>query len=397
VSGLRRLGARLIGIADDPADEDDVRLRKRIGVAAGYITILAPASLPIQAQGHPISWPLAASLSAFSVVNLLILAKTRNFDRYVIALIATGPVFVPAANALGGGITGSSPGIVWIFLVPAYAILALGPRRATPWFLVYLITMTFMVVTDPWARSSIPPAPYAARIFGLTFNTVVPLMIVFLLLRYTDVRRRMAEARADELLTNAIPASIAKRLKRGEERIAEAYPHTTVLFADIASFTPWATRTDPARIVGLLDDLITRFDAAAAECGVEKIKTMGDAYMAVAGAPIQNDRHAEAGLSLARRMLVIAAAWREEHAVELELRIGLASGPVVGGVIGQRRILFDLWGDTVNTAQRMESFGVPGRIQVAATTRVLLGDAHRFEERAISVKGLGEVTAYLVG
>ena len=397
MAGIRRLGARLIGIADDPADEDDVRLRKRIGVAAGYITILAPTALPIQAQGHIVSWPLAAALSVVSVGNLLVLARTRAFDRYVRILLGVGALFVPAATALGGGITGSSTGMVWAFAIPAYAILALGPRGAMPWFGVYLLDVLVMVVTDPWARDTFGTAPYWVRIFGWTQNTVMPLTIVFLLLRYTDVRRRVAEARVDELLTNAIPASIARRLKRGEQRIAEGYSDTTVLFADIAEFTPWASRTDPARIVGLLDDLFTRFDAVAAESGCEKIKTMGDAYMAVAGAPIPNDRHAEAALGMARQLLEVVAGWRREHALELELRIGLASGPVVGGVIGERRILFDLWGDTVNTAQRMEAFGVPGRIQVAATTRGLLMAEHRFEERVVSVKGLGEVVAYLLG
>jgi guanylate cyclase len=219
---------------------------------------------------------------------------------------------------------------------------------------------------------------------------------VFLLLRYTDVRRQTAEARADELLTNAIPASIAQRLKRGEQRIAEAYPDTTVLFADIAGFTPWAAKTDPAAIVALLDDLFTRFDGAAAACGLEKIKTIGDAYMAVAGAPIRNERHAEAAVTMASMMLEVVSTWRAQHEVPLEARIGLASGPVVGGIIGQRRILFDLWGDTVNTAQRMESFGVAGRIQIAASTRSLLGDSHRYEERFVAVKGLGQVTAFLV-
>ena len=120
---------------------------------------------------------------------------------------------------------------------------------------------------------------------GLVQNTVIPLTIAFLLLRYTDTRRRAAEARVDELLTNAIPRSIAARLKRGERRIAELYPEATVLFADIEGFTPWAQRTPPDRVVALLDGLFTTFDELTASHGLEKIKTIGDAYMAVAGAP----------------------------------------------------------------------------------------------------------------
>jgi class 3 adenylate cyclase len=216
------------------------------------------------------------------------------------------------------------------------------------------------------------------------------------MLRSTDLRRRRAEARSEELLTNAIPVSIAARLKRGEARIAESYSATTVLFADLAGFTPWARETDASRVVEYLDALFSRFDTLAAECGVEKIKTIGDAYMAVAGAPEPRPDHASAAMELARRMLVATADARTRLGVPLELRVGLASGPVVGGVIGERRILFDLWGDTVNTAARMQSSGVAGRIQVASSTYDLLRDSWAFEALPPSdVKGLGPMTTYL--
>ena len=253
-----------------------------------------------------------------------------------------------------------------------------------------------MAAIDPAVRELFGEPPYEARLLAAVTNTAAPLTIVFVLLRYTDMRRRAAEARADELLTNAIPRSIATRLKRGEQRIAEIYPDTTVLFADIVGFTPWANGIGPDRVVGLLDDLFTRFDGVAAACGMEKIKTMGDAYMAVAGAPVPRADNAEAALRTARAMLGAVAEWRAEHGVALEVRIGLASGAVVGGVIGQRRILFDLWGDTVNTASRMEAFGAPGRIQVSGATWERLRVAQEFEPRKLDVKGLGVVTTYLL-
>ncbi len=227
-------------------------------------------------------------------------------------------------------------------------------------------------------------------------NTVVPLAIVFLLLLYTDTRRRAAEARVDELLTNAIPASIAVRLKHGERRIAERYPDTTVLFADIAGFTPWAQATVPDRVVELLDDLFTRFDALAATHGLEKIKTIGDAYMAVAGAPLPRADHAVAAVGLALAMLEAVVGWRAEHGIGLQVRVGLASGPVVAGVIGQQRLSFDLWGETVNLAARMESSGAPGRIQVAASTAALVEGRWALEPRDVDVKGLGPMRTYLV-
>ena len=387
---------RLLSIADDPGDEDDLRRRKHVGVAAGLLTILAPLTLPIQLPGEPIAWAIGISLSAFSLANLVVLAMTGVFERFVVALLVAGVVFVPAADFLGGGITGPSTGLVWAFLVPGYAILALGPRRAARWFVVYLILVAMMVVVDPFARARAGPSPYPLTLLGQVQNTVIPLAITFLLFRYTDVRRLAAEARVDELLTNAIPAAIAARLRRGERRIADAYPATTILFADVVGFTPWAQRTAPDRVVAVLDEIFSAFDQLTEESGLEKIRTIGDGYMAVAGAPVPRGDHAAAALTVARAMIASMHEQRILLDVDLEIRIGLASGPVIGGVIGERRILFDVWGDAVNLASRMESSGVPGRIQISAATRALLGDLVDDEAREVDVKGFGRQTTYLV-
>ena len=387
---------RLLSIADDPRDEDDLRRRKHVGVAAGLLTILAPLTLPVQLPGEPIAWVIGISLSAFSLANLVVLAMTGVFERFVVALLVAGVVFVPAADFLGGGITGPSTGLVWAFLVPGYAILALGPRRAARWFVVYLVLVALMVAVDPFARARAGPSPYPLTLLGQVQNTVMPLAITFLLLRYTDVRRLAAEARVDELLTNAIPAAIAARLRRGERRIADAYPATTILFADVVGFTPWAQRTAPDRVVAVLDDIFSAFDQLTEESGLEKIRTIGDGYMAVAGAPVPRGDHAAAALTVARAMIASMHEQRILLDVDLEIRIGLASGPVVGGVIGERRILFDVWGDAVNLASRMESSGVPGRIQISAATRALLGDLVDDVAREVDVKGFGRQTTYLV-
>ena len=387
---------RLLSIADDAGDDDDLRRRKRVGVAAGLLTIVAPLTLPVQFPGQPIAWLVGITLSAFSAANLVILARTGVFERFVIALVSAGAVFVPVANFLGGGLTGPSTGLVWAFLVPAYAILALGPRRAARWFLVYLVMVGVMVALDSVARAWAEPASYPATIIGQVQNVVLPLAIVFLLLRYTDLRRLAAEAQVDELLTNAIPVAIATRLRHGERRIADAYPATTILFSDFVSFTPWAQRTAPDRVVEVLDTIFSTFDQLTADAGLEKIRTIGDGYMAVAGAPQHRADHAMAALTLATAMLAAMGDLRARLAIDLEVRIGIASGPIVGGVIGQRRLQFDLWGDAVNLASRMESTGVPGRIQLSAATRSLLGDSVDAEAREVDVKGFGHLTTYLV-
>jgi len=387
---------RLLSIADEPGDEDDLRRRKRVGVAAGLLTIIAPLTLPLQIPGEPIAWVIGISLSAFSFANLVVLARTGVFERFVVALVLAGVVFVPAANFLGGGITGPSTGLVWAFLIPGYAILALGPRRAAGWFVVYLALVALMVILDPLARAWAGPSPYALTVFGQVQNTVLPLAITFLLLRYTDIRRLAAEARVDELLTNAIPAAIAFRLRHGERRIADAYPDATILFADIVGFTPWAQRTSPDRVVAVLDRIFSAFDELTDGCGLEKIRTIGDGYMAVAGAPVSRSDHAAAALKLARAMIASMAELGTRLDADLQIRIGIASGPVVGGVIGQRRLLFDIWGDAVNLASRMESSGTAGRIQISAATRSLLGDLVDAEEREVDIKGFGRQTTYLV-
>lgn len=389
---------RLISVADEPTDDDDLRLRKHVGVSAGYIIAVGGLLLPVMAQGLPLSWAVALTMSPVSAINLAVLARTKRFDRYVVVLILGVTLFPAFVDLALGGMEGSSGGFVFSFVGPMFAILALGPRRATAWLILYLLVLLALILLDPVVSRAIAPQPYGLRLVFFASNFSAPLVIIFFLLRYSELRRREAQALADELLTNAIPISIAARLKRGE-RIADAYPNTTVLFADLVGFTPWAGRTDPGQVLSFLDDLFSRFDGLAAKYGVEKIKTIGDSYMAVAGAPEPRSDHAEAAVALARGMLGVLAEVRHHAGPALDLRIGLASGSVVGGVIGQKRILFDLWGDTVNLASRMESSGVPGRIQVAPSTWALLHEssAYPFEEREpIEVKGVGLMTTYLL-
>ena len=394
--GVGRFINRLLSVADEPTDDDDLRLRKHVGVAAGLVIGIGALQLPLMAQGLPVSWAVALTMAPISLANVALLASTKRFDRYLVVLILIVTVFPAFVTVALGGMVGSSGGYIFAFVAPLFAILALGRRRATVWLLVYLAVLLVLILLDPIISRAIPLQPYGLRLIFWASNLSAPLLIIFFLLRYSERRRREAQARADELLTNAIPLSIATRLKRGEERIADAYPETTVLFADLAGFTPWARRTDPDRIVSALDALFSLFDELAAEYGVEKIKTIGDEYMAVAGAPEPRADHAAAAANLGLAMLRTMDEAREPLLLPLELRIGLASGPVVGGVIGQRRLLFDLWGDTANTASRMQSSGVPGRIQVAPSTWERLRTAFTFEERQVEVKGIGAMTTYLL-
>ena len=201
----------------------------------------------------------------------------------------------------------------------------------------------------------------------------------------------------ERLLLNILPAAIADRLKSGDEHIADKFAEVTVLFADIVEFTKLAASMSAASLVELLNDLFTRFDLAASELGIEKIKTIGDAYMAVCGLPEPCDDHSKRILEMARRLMQIVREFSAERGVGLHLRIGVNAGPVVAGIIGRRKFIYDLWGDTVNVASRMESHGVPDGIQVTRPVFERLRDHYSFEERgAIEVKGKGKVEAWLL-
>jgi guanylate cyclase len=400
-STLTRAVSRAVSLADDPADDDDLRLRKRVGIAIGYVAVLTSlirlVALAAVGEDQPVIWGVSVVFVTVMAANLALLARTRRFTAYIYVLVLFAAVAAVIGSLALGGLVASSASIVWGMLLPIVALLFLGPRRAIPVFALYCAMLLTVVVLDPLVANRAEPPPYPIRLALHGFNLFGVGLIVFLLLRSMDLRRRAAQARSEELLTNAIPAGIATRLRRGEQRIADVYPDTTVLFADLVGFTPWAERTDADHVVDILDRLFSRFDELAVASGVEKVKTIGDAYMAVAGAPEARADHADAALGLARAMLGAAGEVLAAREAPLELRIGLASGSVVAGVIGQRRLLFDLWGDTVNTASRMESAGVPGRIQVAPSTWELLRDGHRFEPRErVEIKGKGRMTTYLL-
>ena len=201
----------------------------------------------------------------------------------------------------------------------------------------------------------------------------------------------------EELLLNVLPAPIANRLRGGEKGIADGFAEVTVAFADLVGFTQLSSEMPPSEVVTLLNGLFTRFDVAASELGIEKIKTVGDAYMAVCGLPVPVPNHAERMVRMAIRMVHITREHAMEHGVSMKLRVGINSGPVVAGVIGKSKYIYDLWGDTVNLASRMESGGIPDSVQVTRPVYEKLKDLFVFEARGeLEVKGKGKVEAWVL-
>jgi class 3 adenylate cyclase/CheY-like chemotaxis protein len=205
------------------------------------------------------------------------------------------------------------------------------------------------------------------------------------------------QEKSERLLLNILPQPIAQRLKNDQGIIADTFAEATVLFADIVDFTRLATHIPATEVVSLLNDIFSLFDSLAEKHGLEKIKTIGDAYLVVGGLPTPRPDHAEAIADMALDMQKAVGGKTRDTGGLLQVRIGIHTGPVVAGVIGTRKFIYDLWGDTVNIASRMESFGVPGAIQVTAASYERLQQAFRLEERgSVEIKGKGEMTTYLL-
>jgi class 3 adenylate cyclase len=266
----------------------------------------------------------------------------------------------------------------------------------------YLVGYVFVLATGPTRGT-------ALDIFLVAGSILAGLAATYLLERGTrDVfaQRRLIERQAAELadahatserlLVNVLPGSVAERLKSGETRIADAYPDATVLFADLVGFTPLASSLSPAETVGLLDRLFSAFDELAARHGLEKIKTIGDAYMVVGGVPKVSGDHPARVVAMGLDMLRAVATIADEMGRPLDLRVGVHTGPVVAGVIGTTKFSYDLWGDTVNIASRLESHGLAGALQMSEATWLRSGRVSAERRGPIELKGRGTLEVYIV-
>jgi adenylate cyclase len=245
------------------------------------------------------------------------------------------------------------------------------------------------------------PDQFLITIRNASVFTVALLTIAFAyynraILNATQLALDKEAARSESLLLNILPKSIAERLKHSTELIADRVPEVSIIFADLVGFTEISRKMDAGQLVGMLNEIFLGFDRAAKRLGLEKIKTIGDAYMVVAGVPEPRADHLQAATEMALAMQMHVAALSSRHP-DLQLRIGIHTGPVVAGVIGENKFSYDLWGDNVNIASRMESHGLPGRIQVSEAVVRAASDKSQFEARGlIDVKGQGPMNTYFL-
>jgi class 3 adenylate cyclase len=321
--------------------------------------------------------------------SLIALSRGWSFQRFSAFHLVLWLILPFALQLSLGGFVASSGVILWS-LVAALGALIFVPHPIR-WFSVYLAALVVSGLAEPFLDPA--PVPPVVNVWSFVLNIGAVSGVIYFVLRYFMQGLAREQERSERLLLNILPASTASRLKAGEEPIADRYEEVAVLFADVVDFTPISEELTPDEVVALLDALFTEFDTIADRWGLEKIKTIGDAYMAVGGLPEPRAAAPEAAAGMALEMLEAAARVKES----LQLRIGIDLGPVAAGVIGRRKFAYDLWGDTVNIASRMESQGVPGRIQVTEGVQRRLRDRYVFEPRGpIEVKGKGTMTPYLL-
>ena len=396
---------RIEAIGADPRDDEDLRARK------GLLALISVLILPVAAVWGTLYLAFGSPVGVVPFVYFAVLlaaivafSRTRDFSRLlrvnqVDILLAPTLSMIPLGGFLNSGGVG-----LWGILAPLGALVFSDVRSAARWYGAFVVVflgsgLAGELIGPVW---DLPPVWFTSTMLAL--NIAVGGAIVFTLLAVFAKQRtealaalRVEQAKAENLLLNILPRSIADKLKAESQPIADHFESASILFADVVDFTPWSERRTPVEVVGYLDRLFTHFDELAERHGLEKIKTIGDCYMVAAGVPAPRPDHAQA---LARMALDMLDGVSDELGhLGLELRVGINSGPVVAGVIGRKRFLYDLWGDAVNTASRMESHGAPGRVQITRATYDLLGEEFECEARGtIDVKGKGEVEAwYLVG
>jgi class 3 adenylate cyclase len=378
-----------------------VRIAQLVGAALyGIFAIIDPWVIP-EVTAHV--WALRVVVITFFLLTFLG-TYSPLFERWMQPAIA--------GMALVAGF-----GMIWVMIVAPFPARELYHPGL---MLVILAAYTFM-------KLRFAPAVLAALVLGAGYNladvfirdTPLPILLSnnFYILGANVVgmfagynmelytrrdflqRRRLEdeEARVESLLLNVLPPSIAERLKRAPGSIAERFGTVTILFTDIVHFTELSSRVSAEELVALLNEVFSTFDQLVEKHGLEKIKTIGDAYMAVAGVPTVRKDHSEAVADFALDMLEAMARLNASRTEPLRIRVGMHTGPVVAGVIGTKKFAYDLWGDTVNTASRMESHGLPDSIQVTRATYERLRDSFELRRRGpIEVKGKGEMVTYML-
>lgn len=385
-------------IGANPADADDTRIEKTVFVISSLMVSVAGIiwGLTYFAFGETLAGVIPISYSLISLANLVAFALMRQYSVFrftQLTLILLLPFLLMIAL---GGFVNSSAVILWSLLAPIGTLVFGDTRQALRWFLAYLALIIFSGFLQPYLRSvnNLPPLVVLA-FFVMNIGAVS--FVAFVLLDYFIKQLELERAKSENLLMNMLPRDVAARLKNSNRIIADLYPATSILFADIVQFTPLSASMTPEQVATLLNEIFSQFDELAERCGCEKVETIGDSYMVAAGVPTARTDHAQSLVRLAFAMRDYIAARPAFEGKRVDFRYGINSGPVTAGVIGRKKIAFHLWGDTVNTASRMQSTGEAGKIHISQTAYDLICNDFICEPRGrMEVKGKGEMQTWFV-
>ena len=418
MSDTRSFVARLRGAGVEPGDPNDVRIRKSIMVfAMGLMTAAPMFWLALYwLLGLQLSATLPFTFQLISVATLMVYIMTGGFRFFQYAQLGLFLFFPFVVQLSIGNFISASGVVLWGILAPIVAVPVLGPRESIPWFAAHVTMLAICGFIDfqlPGTAAALRVPSSVSGVF-FTLNFIAISSISYFLLRYAAQQKEAYESelkqahrllqieqdKSERLLLNILPGPVAERLKREDGDVADGFADVTVMFADIVNFTHIAEGMAPSQIFTMLNKIFSGFDALADKHGLEKIKTIGDAYMVAGGlnvgeGPDYTDKIADMAVDM-RDML---ANDRSVNELGLEIRIGIGTGPIVAGVVGKKKFIYDLWGDTVNMASRITSEGVPGMIQTDATTyRRLQGRFDFHPPQTLYLKSKGETVVYrLIG
>lgn len=375
----------------DSAARERIRRIQVVVVTIVLFFVLAPT--PKEVSSTPLMRQVGLATMALTILMLIVVFIPRMRNAAIFAL----PVWeVFQQLAYGSAVSNPQP-FMQTSIQLALAIVIIAAVRSPAKLSLAYAALTLAIRIGGWRMFGLEVADYFGALsflsFGLIFLvtgsylTEISDRRSFLIARLLDIERSKTQA----LLTNVLPAEIAEKLKNTGGVIATSHPAVSVLFADIVNFTPFAAERSASEVVGFLNDLFSRFDALVERSGLEKIKTVGDAYMVAGGLPTYRDDHLEAMADLALEMRGAVAT------LGAEVRFGLHSGPAIAGVIGTQRFMYDIWGATVNLAARLESTSMPGEIQVSEDVKDALSRTHEFRERGtLELKGVGKTKVFVL-
>ncbi len=406
---------RLRNAGIDPGDSDEQRLNKSLLMfATGLVSVASMLWLVIYwSLGPKLSATLPFAFQILLAGNLAYYIKSGNFNFFRLAQLGLFLFFPFVVQwSIGNFITASGT-ILWGLLAPVGAILVIGVRESLAWFVAYVVLVALSGFFDYYLADmhALQPSPIPLQTSMVFFalNFIAVSAIVFLLLRFSIQEKQKAQGRLEEahrllqaeqdrserLLLNILPGPVAERLKNSSQTIADGFADVTVMFADIVNFTQVAEGMSPNQVFTMLNRIFSSFDELAERFGLEKIKTIGDAYMVAGGLNQDANDYCVAIGDMALAMRDLLHDDFTVNAARLEIRIGIGTGPVVAGVVGKKKFIYDLWGDTVNIASRITAEGAPGAIQVDATTYRRLRDSFSFDEpQTIYLKGKGNTQIY---